>query len=234
MQHKNRRGELPEFFSGAERVLPHTPQDRRASAEYIARTIARGGLSNQKAKAIRNLLDAVVARFGEQSLEPLRTMFELFSRPRLRDPIHAKQLNKGLLELGEEGAVQVFEFFVDNTLLIGAVGQLQFEVVEHRLRTEYGVDATFARAGIHTARWVTCADAAQLVEFTRANSLKLAKDVDGNLVYLADTRVNLSLAQERWPKVMFHDTREHGQLLTSSVKLQYSSTKEGMSGRNVV
>jgi len=134
--------------------------------------------------------------------------------------MRAKQLNKGLLELGEEGAVQVFEPFVDNTLLIGAVVQLQFEVVEHRLRTEYGVDATFERAGIHTARWVTCADTAHLAEFTKANSLKLAKDVDGNLVYLADTRVNLSLAQERWPKVMFHDTREHGQLLTSSVKLQ--------------
>ena len=56
--------------------------------------------------------------------------------------------------------------FVGNTLLIGAVGQLQFEVVEHRLRTEYGVDVTFERAGIHTARWVTCADAVHLAEFT--------------------------------------------------------------------
>jgi peptide chain release factor 3 len=138
---------------------------------------------------------------------------ELFSRPRLRDPLRAKQLNKGLRELGEEGAVQVFEPFVDSTLLIGAVGQLQFEVVEHRLRTEYGVDASFERAGIHTARWVTCDDAAHLAEFTRANSARLARDVDGNLVYLADTRVNLSLAQERWPRVRFHDTREHGQLL---------------------
>ena len=145
---------------------------------------------------------------------------ELFSRPGLRDPMRAKQLNKGLLELGEEGAVQVFEPFFDNTLLIGAVGQLQFEVVEHRLRTEYGVDATFERAGIHTACWVTCADAAHLAEFTRANPLKLAKCVGGNLVYLADTRVNLSLARERWPKVMFHGTREHGRLLTSSVKPQ--------------
>jgi peptide chain release factor 3 len=138
---------------------------------------------------------------------------ELFSRPRLRDPLRAKQLNKGLLELGEEGAVQVFEPFTDNTLLIGAVGQLQFEVVAHRLKTEYGVDASFENAGIYTARWVTCPDAQHLAEFTKANTLKLAKDVDGNLVYLADTRVNLQLVQERWPKVAFHDTREHGQLL---------------------
>jgi len=119
-----------------------------------------------------------------------------------------------LLELGEEGAVQVFEPFADNTLLIGAVGQLQFEVVAHRLRTEYGVDASFENAGIYTARWVTCPDAQHLAEFTKANSLKLAKDVDGNLVYLADTRVNLALAQERWPKVAFHDTREHGQVMS--------------------
>ena len=60
---------------------------------------------------------------------------------------------------------------------------------------------------------MTCPDPVHLAEFTRANSLKLAKDVDGNLVYLADTRVNLSLAQERWPKVAFHDTREHGQVM---------------------
>ncbi len=138
---------------------------------------------------------------------------ELFSRPRLKDPLRAKQLNKGLRELGEEGAVQVFEPFADNTLLIGAVGPLQFEIVAHRLKTEYGVDATFENAGLHTARWVTCADAQHLAEFSRANSLRLAHDVDGNLVYLADTRVNLQLAQERWPKISFHDTREHGQLL---------------------
>jgi peptide chain release factor 3 len=110
--------------------------------------------------------------------------------------------------------VQVFEPFTDNTLLIGAVGQLQFEVVAHRLKTEYGVDASFENAGIYTARWVTCLDAQHLAEFTKANTLKLAKDVDGNLVYLADTRVNLTLAQERWPKVQFHATREHGQLLS--------------------
>jgi peptide chain release factor 3 len=138
---------------------------------------------------------------------------ELFSRARLRDPMKAKQLEKGLRQLGEEGAVQVFAPLVDNALLIGAVGQLQFEVVEHRLKAEYGVDAVFERAGIHTARWVTCADANHLNEFVKANQGRLAKDVDGNYAYLADTGVNLRLAQERWPKVAFHATREHGQQL---------------------
>jgi peptide chain release factor 3 len=139
---------------------------------------------------------------------------ELFSRARLRDPMKAKQLQKGLRQLGEEGAVQVFEPLVDSNPLIGAVGQLQFEVVEHRLKSEYGVDAVFERAGIHTARWVTCPDAAHLNEFVKANQNRLAKDVDGNYAYLADTGVNLRLAQERWPKVQFHATREHGQQLS--------------------
>ncbi|TAN72107.1 MAG: peptide chain release factor 3, partial [Gallionella sp.] len=138
---------------------------------------------------------------------------ELFSRARLRDPMKAKQLEKGLRQLGEEGAVQVFSPLVDNTPLIGAVGQLQFEVVEHRLKSEYGVDAVFERAGIHTARWVACPDAAHLNEFVKANQGRLARDVDGNYAYLADTGVNLRLAMERWPKVQFHATREHGQRL---------------------
>ena len=138
---------------------------------------------------------------------------ELFSRARLRDPMKAKQLQKGLRQLGEEGAVQVFEPLQDNNPLIGAVGQLQFEVVEHRLKSEYGVDAVFERASIHTARWVTCDDTAHLNEFVKANQGRLARDVDGNYAYLADTSINLRLAQERWPKVQFHATREHGQQL---------------------
>ena len=63
------------------------------------------------------------------------------------------------------------------------------------------------------ARWVACPDPLYLAEFTRPNSLRLAKDVDGDLVHLAYTRINPQLAQERWPKVAFHDTREHGQVM---------------------
>ncbi len=138
---------------------------------------------------------------------------DMFSKARLRDPLKSKQLQKGLRELGEEGAIQVFAPLVDSSLLMGAVGQLQFEVVEHRLKAEYGVDAVFERSGIHTARWVTCDDAAHLAEFVKAQQMRLARDVDDNLVYLADNHVNLSLAMERWPKVKFHNTREHGQQL---------------------
>ena len=128
--------------------------------------------------------------------------------------MRAKQLNKGLLELGEEGAVQVFEPFVDNTLLIGAVGQLQFEVVAHRLKTEYGVDASFENAGIYTARWVTCPDAQHLAEFTKANHAQAGEGRRRQPGVSGRHAGESALAQERWPKVAFHDTREHGQVMS--------------------
>jgi peptide chain release factor 3 len=140
---------------------------------------------------------------------------ELFSKAVLRDPLRAKQLNKGLRELGSEGAVQVFEPFTDSNLLLGAVGPLQFEIIAHRLQTEYGVDAVFERAGVNTARWVSCADRKHLDDFEKANFQRLARDVDGNLVFIADSRVILNLVQDKWPKVAFHSTREHGQSLSA-------------------
>ncbi|MEK7261404.1 MAG: peptide chain release factor 3, partial [Pseudomonadota bacterium] len=83
---------------------------------------------------------------------------ELFRSARPRDPIKAKQLQKGLRELGEEGAIQKFEKLVGGDTLLGAVGQLQFEVVAQRLQSEYKVDALYDEADIHTARWLTFPD----------------------------------------------------------------------------
>ena len=136
---------------------------------------------------------------------------ELFRVARPRDPFKAKQLQKGLQQLGEEGAIQVFETTVGNTLLLGAVGQLQFEVVAARLAAEYKVDAVYDDAGIATARWLTYPDEKVRRDFERDRAASLATDVDGNPVYLAPNRFNLQVAMERWPQVGFHATREHGQ-----------------------
>jgi peptide chain release factor 3 len=136
---------------------------------------------------------------------------ELFRVARPRDPFKAKQLQKGLQQLGEEGAIQVFETTVGNTLLLGAVGQLQFEVVAARLASEYKVDAIYDDAGIATARWLTYPDDKIRRDFERDRAASLATDVDGNPVYLAPNRFNLQVAMERWPQVGFHATREHGQ-----------------------
>jgi len=138
---------------------------------------------------------------------------EMFRVARPRDPFKAKQLQKGLQQLGEEGAIQVFETVSSNTLLLGAVGQLQFEVVAARLASEYKVDAIYDDAGIATARWLTFPDEATRRNFERDRAASLATDVDDNPVYLATNRFNLQAAMERWPKVGFHTTREHGQRL---------------------
>ena len=138
---------------------------------------------------------------------------ELFRVARLRDPLKSKQLQKGLQELGEEGAIQVFENLASGALLLGAVGTLQFEVVAQRLQTEYKVDAIFESAEIHTARWLTFPDETTRKNFEREQQHRMAKDVDGNLVYLASTRYNLDVTREKWTKVGFHDSREHGQVM---------------------
>ena len=134
---------------------------------------------------------------------------DFFRSVRIRNPIKVKQLHKGLQQLGEEGAVQVFKPVDGGDLILGAVGMLQFDVVASRLQGEYGVDAMFEGTSTTSARWVTCDDKKILGDFEKALSHNLAIDAAGNLAYLAPNSVNLRLTQERWPKVVFHTTREH-------------------------
>lgn len=134
---------------------------------------------------------------------------EMFRRIRLRDPLKAKQLQKGLIQLSEEGAVQVFRPMSNNDMIVGAVGVLQFEVVVHRLKTEYNVDALYEPISVATARWVTCNDDKIMTVFEKKAYDNLALDGGNNLTYIAPTMVNLNLTQERYPEVEFHKTREH-------------------------
>ncbi|MDT0582921.1 MULTISPECIES: peptide chain release factor 3 [Alteromonadaceae] len=134
---------------------------------------------------------------------------ELFKRIRLKDPLKQKQLQKGLIQLSEEGAVQVFRPLQNNDLIVGAVGVLQFDVVVARLKAEYNVDAIYEGIAVATARWVYCKDAKKLDEFRRKAEANLALDGGDNLTYVAPTMVNLSLAQERHPDIEFKTTREH-------------------------
>ncbi len=134
---------------------------------------------------------------------------ELFRRVRLKDPMKMKALLKGLQQLSEEGATQLFRPLDNNDLILGAVGVLQFDVVVHRLKGEYGVDCSYEPVQVHTARWVYCDDEKKLAEFTRKASTNLALDGAGGLTYIAPTRVNLDLTVERWPEIEFKSTREH-------------------------
>ena len=133
---------------------------------------------------------------------------ELFRRIRLTDPMQSKQLKKGLQQLSEEGSAQVFSALGNSDLMVGAVGQLQFEVVAYRLRDEYKVDAVYEPVDVHTARWVHCDDPRTLEQFRRKAQGQLSVDSGGYLTYLAPSRVNLALMQERWPDLEFRATRE--------------------------
>jgi len=134
---------------------------------------------------------------------------ELFRRVRLRDPMKRKQLHKGLLQLSEEGAVQVFKTLLGGDYLLGAVGVLQFDVTVARLNAEYGVDADYVNSDFQVARWISCDDAEKLKEFKRLFEIGLAEDADGCLTYLAPNAWKLNYTMEQWPDVIFHKTREH-------------------------
>ncbi len=133
---------------------------------------------------------------------------ELFRRAVLKDPLKMKQLNKGLEQLCEEGATQLFRPFNNNDLILGAVGVLQFEVVAQRLKDEYRVDCQFEVTATQQARWISCSDEKMLADFQKKLAANLARDHSGELVYLAPTRVNLQMSQDRWPDVLFSATRE--------------------------
>ncbi len=133
---------------------------------------------------------------------------ELFVRVVLRDPLRMKALQKGVSQLGEEGATQVFRPLTSNDIILGAVGTLQFDVVAYRLRHEYSVDSTYEAVNVHSVRWVVAENARTLEDFRSRNAARLAVDGGGNLAYLAPNRVNLDLITERWPKLTFLTTRE--------------------------
>jgi peptide chain release factor 3 len=149
--------------------------------------------------------DGEVLRFqGVPNFAP-----ELFRRVRVRDPLKTKQLEKGLDQLSEEGASQVFKPLARNDLIVGAVGSLQFDLVAYRLRDEYRADCVYEDASVYTARWVSARDAKKFEEFKNRNRDNLAVDGGGYLAYLAPSRANLQLVQERWPDIEFRTTREH-------------------------
>lgn len=133
---------------------------------------------------------------------------ELFRRAQLKDPLKTKALLKGLMQLCEEGATQLFRPLNNNDLILGAVGVLQFDVVAHRLKDEYNVDCQFEHVNVHTARWLYANDSQELEKMKQKASAGIALDHAGELVYMASSRVNLDMTIEKWPNIEFRNTRE--------------------------
>jgi len=145
---------------------------------------------------------------------------EMFRSVEVADPLRTKQLRAGLTQLGEEGAIQVFRPVAGGALLLGAVGQLQFEVVAHRLEHEYGVKARVLPARYNVARWVTsdtgegaAADERELKRFVDANSHRVALDAVDAPCVLLEYAGELRAMQQNWPKIRFHALREHAGLV---------------------
>jgi peptide chain release factor 3 len=141
---------------------------------------------------------------------------EMFRAVEVADPLRSKQLRAGLTQLGEEGAIQVFRPIAGSLLLLGAVGQLQFEVVAHRLEHEYGVKARIMGSQFNLARWVTSDDPNELKKFMDANSHRVALDAVDAPTLLVDHSATLRAVEQQWPKIKFHALREHAGLVFQS------------------
>jgi len=137
---------------------------------------------------------------------------EMFMTVVLKNPLRTKQLQQGLMQLGEEGAIQVFRPDAGGNMLLGAIGQLQFEVVQHRLKTEYDCEVRLEGCQYTSARWITADNPAELRAFENAYPLRLAHDAADTLAYLCTSPYDVRLAQERFPKIHFHPLREHAGL----------------------
>jgi peptide chain release factor 3 len=142
---------------------------------------------------------------------------EIIRSVEVADPLKTKQLRAGLTQLGEEGAIQVFRPIAGTVLLLGAVGQLQFEVVAHRLEHEYGVRARIMGSNYNVARWVTCAPEdggeQELKRFMDANAHRVALDAVDAPTVLLDHMATLRAVEANWPKIRFHAMREHAGLV---------------------
>ena len=141
---------------------------------------------------------------------------ELFMTVVLKNPLRTKQLQQGLAQLGEEGAIQVFRPEIGGNMLLGAVGQLQFEVVQHRLKGEYDADIRLEGSQYTGARWITADTPAELKTFVEAYPARIALDAANTLAYLTTSQYDVRLAQERFPKIHFHPLREHAGLALQS------------------
>jgi peptide chain release factor 3 len=142
---------------------------------------------------------------------------EMFRMVEVADPLKTKQLKAGLQQLGEEGAIQVFRPVAGSVLMLGAVGQLQFEVVAHRLEHEYGCKARVSPCRFSIARWVTCDEAdggaKELQRFIDGNSHRMAYDAVNAPTLLVEYAPELRAIESNWPKIKFHALREHAGLV---------------------
>lgn len=133
---------------------------------------------------------------------------EIFKELVNLDPLKTKQLEKGIRQLTDEGVAQLFFLQPGQRKIVGAVGELQFEVIQYRLEHEYGARCRFDALPIHKALWITWTEEADWVRFSKAKPGQVALDKDGHLVFLAPSAWMLHMAEQDYPNLKFHRTSE--------------------------
>jgi peptide chain release factor 3 len=142
---------------------------------------------------------------------------EIFHIVEVMNPLKTKQLRTGLMQLGEEGAIQVFRPLRNTMMLLGAVGGLQFDVAAHRLQHEYGVEARMSPAPYTCARWISSDDPVAFDKFVEANMGRLARDAADALAVLTNTAFEMKVVEDRFPEIRFHKQREHAGLMADRI-----------------
>jgi peptide chain release factor 3 len=133
---------------------------------------------------------------------------EIFKEVVNKDPMKTKQLEKGLLQLTDEGVAQLFTQFGGNKKIIGCVGELQFEVIQYRLLQEYGASVTFNSMPFYKACWLSSKDIKKLEDFARFKQTNIAEDKDGHMVYLAQSEWYLNTEMNNNPEIEFRFSSE--------------------------
>ncbi len=215
------------FERGMKLVLSRTGKEVKTASAVSFLSQRREILEDAYPGDIVGLPNRGLLQLGDTLTEGERLQFtglpffapEIFVTVEVADPIRNKQLRTGLQQLGEEGAIQVFRPHNGGALLLGAVGQLQLDVVAHRLEHEYAAQARMVPSGYKLARWVTAPTPAELERFIEANAYRIAYDVVDAPAVLYNHKLELSAAMEIWPNIGFHTMREHGGLVVHSNRL---------------
>lgn len=165
---------------------------------------------------IVGLFDTGNLKIGDTLTEGEKLMYtgipsfspEIFKEVINMDAMKTKQLEKGLLQLMEEGVAQLFSYELGNRKVVGVVGQLQFEVIQFRLKNEYGATVQFQSQNLYKACWISSKDPKKLQEFIDSKQRHMARDKDGKLVFMAESRAWLQMVQDNFPDINFHFTSE--------------------------
>ncbi len=202
-----RKGMKLKHIRSGKMITIHSPQlflaqDREVAEEAFAGDII--GLPNHGNLRIGDALtEGEELAFTEiPSFAP-----EYMQRARAEDPLKAKHLGKALEQLAEEGAARVFKPYSDPDWVVGVVGPLQFEVLRDRIRSEYNIPVKFEATSLYTARWLACDDTSKLKKFIDTNQAAIAKDHDGDPVFLARNSWHLDDAQDKNKDIIFNATK---------------------------